>query len=142
MEKPVTLSLFPWRWKAPCKEEHMTWVYDVKKKTFAQNNVYKFSARYAGAPGYKNDPNVECIVNKGPLPRGKYRISRPITKHPTAGRFVLRLTPYPENNMCGRDGFLIHGDNNKGTASKGCIILDLEFRRIIAESDDRELIVL
>ncbi|WP_241666608.1 tlde1 domain-containing protein [Jejubacter calystegiae] len=96
---------------------------------------------YAGAPDYKNNPDLQCVVNKGPLPRGKYTIGRPIAHHPTAGRFVLRLTPYASNNMCGRAGFLIHGDNGRGTASNGCIVASFDIRRQIAESADRELIV-
>ncbi|MGV3345236.1 tlde1 domain-containing protein [Enterobacteriaceae bacterium LUAb1] len=120
----------------------MSWVYDVSKKSFTLNGEYQFSAMYAGAEDYKDSPEFECEVNKGPLPRGKYRIGRPIAKHPTAGRFVLRLTPYPGNNMCGRDGFLIHGDNGRGTASNGCIVASFESRKKIADSNDNELIVL
>ncbi|MFH8136145.1 tlde1 domain-containing protein [Pantoea osteomyelitidis] len=80
-------------------------------------------------------------MNKGPLPRGKYLISDPITKHPTAGAYVLRLTPHPDNRMCGRSGFLIHGDNKDGTASKGCIVLLRKFRKEIVDSADKELII-
>jgi len=119
----------------------MAWVYDVKKKAFEQNGILQFQAMYAGAPGYKADPAFECKVNKGPLPRGKYRIGSPVARHPTAGRFVLRLTPYAENNMCGRSGFLIHGDDGKGTASHGCIVLEKKYRDILAKSTDKELIV-
>ncbi len=120
----------------------MTWVYDVRKRSFTQNGVYKFNALYAGAEGYKNDPVTECLRNKGPLPRGKYRIGSPIARHPKAGRFVLRLTPYAGNNMCGRDGFLIHGDNGQGTASEGCIVTSFEVRREISVSGDKELVVI
>lgn len=123
------------------KGGNVTWVYDVRKKSFSQNGEYKFNALYAGADGYKDDPALECEQNKGPLPRGKYRIGNPIAKHPTAGRFVIRLTPYAGNNMCGRAGFLIHGDNGYGTASNGCIVASFDVRRNIADSLDKELIV-
>lgn len=119
----------------------MTWVYDVRKRTFTQNGKLKFNALYAGTEGYKDNPAFECEVNKGPLPRGKYKIGLPLANHPTAGRFVLRLTPYAGNNMCGRSGFLIHGDNGQGTASNGCIVAPLEIRKKIYDSSDRELIV-
>lgn len=119
----------------------MTWIYDVRKRTFTQNGEYQFSALYAGAEGYKDDPDLECVANKGPLPRGKYKIGSPVANHPTAGRYVLRLTPYAGNNMCGRAGFLIHGDNGQGTASHGCIVASLDVRTKIASSGDRELIV-
>ncbi|WP_345829391.1 tlde1 domain-containing protein [Erwinia sp. HDF1-3R] len=120
----------------------MSWVYDVRKRSFTWNGKYQFSARYAGAEGYKDNPDFECLKDKGPLPRGKYRIGRPIALHPKAGRYVLRLTPYPSNNMCGRTGFLIHGDNGRGTASEGCIVLANKFRRDIVNSGDNELVVL
>ena len=119
----------------------MTWFYYVKTRKFEKDGEFRFKAEYAGAPGYKDDPEKECLVNKGPLPRGKYLISDPIRKHPTAGFYVLRLTPHSDNKMCGRSGFLIHGGNGKGTASKGCIILHIQFRRQIATSDDKELVV-
>jgi len=41
--------------------------------------------------------------------------------------------------MCGRTGFLIHGDNGKGTASNGCIVASLEVRQKIAASGVKEL---
>lgn len=119
----------------------MTWVYDVRKKTFERDGAIQFAGQYAGAPGFKDNPDQECLIDRGALPRGKYRIGRPITKHRSAGRYVLPLTPYAENKMCGRAGFLIHGDNGAGTASKGCIVLDPRFRKLIAESGDRELLV-
>lgn len=119
----------------------MTWVYDVRKKSFTQNGEYKFNALYAGSEGYKDNPDLECEVNKGPLSRGKYKIGNPLARHPTAGRFVLRLTHYAGNNMCGRAGFLIHGDNGHGTASNGCIVAIFDVRRKIADSGDKELVV-
>ncbi|WP_414148387.1 tlde1 domain-containing protein [Erwinia sp. BNK-24-b] len=120
----------------------MSWIYNVMSKSFYLNGKFQFNAMYAGAPGYKDDVKFECIKNKGPLPRGKYRITGPIATHPTAGRYVLRLIPYKGNNMCGRDGFLIHGGNGKGTASNGCIVLQPKYREKIIQSGDSELIVL
>lgn len=117
----------------------MTWIYDVKSKSFTLNGIFQFTAMYAGAEGYKDDSAYECEVNKGTLPRGKYHIGRPLAKHPSAGLFVLRLTPYRDNAMCGRTGFLIHGDNGKGTASNGCIVASLEVRQKIAASGVKEL---
>ncbi|MEI2265032.1 tlde1 domain-containing protein [Erwinia sp. CGal63] len=121
----------------------MSWTYSVMMKTFKHNGEYKFSALYAGAPGYKDNPEYECLRNKGPLPRGKYRIVGVPFTHKKAGEFTLRLEPDKGNSMCGRDGFLIHGDSRKepGTASNGCIILDPRFRKEIWKSGDRELIV-
>lgn len=96
----------------------MTWIYDVNKRSFYLNSEFKFHANYAGAPGYKNDTKYECIPNKGPLPRGKYRIVGVPFTHKHAGQFTLRLQPLQGNNMCGRAGFLIHGDNIKNPAKR------------------------
>lgn len=103
--------------------------------------MFQLKADYTSARDYKDDPAMNSIINKGPLPRGKYLISDPIRKHPTAGFYFLRLTPHADNKMCGRSRFLIHGGNSNGTASKGCIILNIRFRREIVKSDDKELVV-
>ncbi|WP_235955855.1 tlde1 domain-containing protein [Rouxiella aceris] len=123
------------------RSDSMSWVYEVNKKAFYLNGEFKFYAMYAGAPDYKDDSKFECLLNKGPLPRGKYTISGKQQRHRTAGVYVLVLAPYSTNKMCGRAGFLIHGDNGKGTASEGCIVADRAYREFIWESKDRELIV-
>lgn len=121
----------------------MTWTYKVSERAFYLNGEFKFRANYAGAEGYKDDVNSECLVNRGPLPRGKYRIAGTPFTHRVAGRFTLRLEPYAGNNMCGRAGFLIHGDSirDPGNASNGCIVAAPDFRRQIWDSLDKELIV-
>ncbi|WP_380180946.1 tlde1 domain-containing protein [Kalamiella sp. sgz302252] len=121
----------------------MSWTYNVMLKTFKHNGVYEFRARYAGAPGYKDNPEYECLKEQGPLPRGKYRIVGVPFTHKKAGLFTLRLEPDKNNSMCGRSGFLIHGDSKTkpGTASNGCIVLDPKFRERIWQSGDKELIV-
>ncbi|MGJ3350435.1 tlde1 domain-containing protein [Morganella sp. Je.2.23] len=120
----------------------MSWKYNVSTRAFSLNGVHQFYAEYAGAEGYKNDSANECKVNQGPLPRGTYTIGAPFT-HNTAGAYTLRLTPDAGNSMCGRDGFLIHGDSvsNPGTASTGCIVLIKSRRKEIVDSGDTELIV-
>lgn len=120
----------------------MAWKYDVATRAFSLNGVHQFYAEYAGAEGYKNDSAYECRANQGPLPRGTYTIGAPFT-HSTAGAYTLRLTPAAGNDMCGRAGFLIHGDSvsNPGTASTGCIVLIKSRRKEIVDSGDTELIV-
>ena len=122
----------------------MAWIYNVKRHEFSRNGQFKFRARYAGNGKYKDDPQFECVKNKGPLPRGKYRIVGEPVNHKRTGRYTLVLQPYADNRMCGRDGFLIHGDSraHPGEASRGCIILDFEFRRAIFDSKDLEVVVL
>ena len=121
----------------------MTWIYEVNKNAFYHNGEFKFHAKYAGAPGYKNNTKYECIIGKGPLPRGRYRIVGTPFKHEHAGLYTLRLQPHPANSMCGRAGFLIHGDSKKnpGAASNGCIVTTRSDRRGIWESNDKEVIV-
>ena len=119
----------------------MAWTYNVMAKSFYLNGKFQFRSMYAGAPGYKDDVAFECVKNKGPLPRGRYRMTGPIAHHPTAGKYVIRLTPHSGNSMCGREGFLIHGGNGKGTASNGCIVLHPQDREKIIQSGDKELIV-
>ncbi|SQK72637.1 Uncharacterised protein [Tatumella ptyseos] len=48
----------------------MTWTYIITNKNFLRDGVYQFSARYAGAPGYKDQARYQCLKNKGPLPSG------------------------------------------------------------------------
>lgn len=125
------------------KGNGMTWIYDVKKRSFTHDGTLEFNSRYAGAPGYQNDPQYESLENRGPLPRGRYRITGAPFRHPHAGAYTIRLQPYSTNTMYGRDGFLIHGDSTRhpGEASNGCIVLDPAFRHRIYQSNDRELLV-
>ena len=34
----------------------MTWFYNVKTRKFEKDGEFRFKAKYAGAPGYKDDP--------------------------------------------------------------------------------------
>lgn len=120
----------------------MPWEYHVRIARFFWNGEFQFEANYAGARGFYNNPDLECVKNKGPLPRGRYRIEPPRDSEKT-GKFTLPLTPFSANNMCNRNAFAIHGDSSRdpGGASQGCIVLHPDFRRIIWDSGDRELIV-
>ncbi|PLR35646.1 DUF2778 domain-containing protein [Chimaeribacter coloradensis] len=114
----------------------------VSSKGFYLNGTYQFSAKYSGKPGYKDNSANECIKGKGPIPRGRYTIGDPFY-HPKTRAWTMRLTPSTSNSMCGRDGFMIHGDSSKhpGEASEGCIIVDLPGRKAIAASGDHSLTV-
>jgi hypothetical protein len=97
---------------------------------------------YAGNGEGKNNPNMQNVENIGPLPRGKYTISKHYDSFHT-GPFTLPLTPDPSNEMFGREAFKIHGDSitDPGTASNGCIVLPRDKRELIDQSTDKELIV-
>lgn len=95
-------------------------------------NVY-LGTGYSGRGDGLNDPEDEFIRNLGPIPRGVYEIGAPFT-HPKAGPLTMRLTPIENTDTQGRDGFLIHGDNQARdhTASHGCIIQDRHIREAVA----------
>lgn len=90
----------------------------------------------------KNDPAMQRVKDVGPVPCGRYRIGPPF-RHPTAGRFTMRLYPEAGTETFGRSGFLIHGDkaSNPGTASHGCIVVPYDVRLAIGAHKDRELLV-
>lgn len=98
---------------------------------------------YSGAGDGKNNPAMQRMANVGPIPQGLYYIGAPRDTD-DHGPYVLPLIPFPENEMFGRAGFLIHGDSIKapGTASEGCIILGRLYREAIYKSNDRVLKVI
>ena len=89
---------------------------------------------YSGQPPYVNQPGAQALVARGPIPRGIYRLVGPCDTI-RLGPVVYYLDPSPDNNMYGRSGFFIHGDNAFGnqTASHGCIILHRKVREKIAD---------
>lgn len=97
---------------------------------------------YSGFADGKNNPDKEAEHDIGPIPKGTYRIGSSYIS-PQFGPVVMSLTPFPENQMFGRAGFLIHGDStlHPGYASHGCIILPRNIRQLIARSGDDVLMV-
>ena len=93
---------------------------------------------YAGRGAGRNNPAMDMMRNVGPLPAGVYSVSLPYS-HPRKGPMCFRLTPDASNEMFGRSGFLIHGDNAQGDASEGCIILGRAVRELIARHQVRKL---
>lgn len=87
---------------------------------------------YAGVQGFINDPDAQCRKGVGPLPRGHYKMR--VVRHHRFARPAIRLDPEIGTEMCGRSGFYIHGDNDKGdrSASSGCIILDRGTRKCVS----------
>ena len=87
---------------------------------------------YAGhGEGLKNPANQsvsekEDKENAGPLPQGQYSIGPMFDNKGSTGPASMRLTPDPNNEMFGRDRFLIHGPVPGETcpcSSEGCIVL-------------------
>lgn len=78
-----------------------------------------------------NNPECECLADKGPIPRGDYSLSSREISNPGHLWDILRNTradwgdwrvplyAAPDTNTFGRSGFKIHGGNIDGSA--GCI---------------------
>lgn len=79
---------------------------------------------YAGAPGYINSTASEGLRNRGPIPRGLWRMFYVYQRHARLGPVAIALKPEGHKAL-GRSDFMIHADSAKrpGTASQGCIIL-------------------
>jgi hypothetical protein len=111
-----------------------------------QQNGQLEAIGYSGHPPYVNIPSAETILNEGPIPRGFYTITGPPFADPKCGAYCLRLIPYPETILYGRDDFLIHGDEilhpGQDLASDGCIILLRNTRESTWLSGDRILEVI
>jgi len=102
---------------------------------------------YSGHGAGVNNPLYQDVHEFGPIPQGWYTISRFFDDHGGKGPIVARLAPDAGNNMFGRSGFMIHGDNAKGdhSASEGCIIaahnLRLEIAAEVEEGNNRLYVV-
>jgi hypothetical protein len=120
----------------------MTWNYVQKTGAVSHDGVH-FTNGYSGNTDGFNNPAMQNVVGVGPVPCGTYRIGPPHQPIDHLGPEALPLVPGPENNMFGRSGFFIHGDNQamNHTASNGCIILGPTFRKAIVESRDTTLVV-
>jgi RHS repeat-associated protein len=107
-----------------------------------------YSNGYAGHGLGLNDPESQSVgldddpKNPGPLPQGQYTIGVQRDNKTSKAKVLrgsMRLTPDMRNEMFGRAGFLIHGDNNNKnqSASEGCIILPPQIRNKIGKSSDK-----
>lgn len=119
------------------------WRYQQSTGELRDSDGALVATGYAGVGADKNKPESEGIANRGPIPRGLYRIGRQRDTE-SHGPIVMRLTPSVDNEMFQRAGFLIHGDSivMPGAASQGCIILPRTIRLEIAASPDRDLEVI
>ena len=120
----------------------MSWTFQISSGAFLNLNNIEVAKGYAGHGQGLNNPAMCNVPDVGPLPPGKYKIGSH-EDNPHVGKFAMRLTPDPGNDMYGRAGFFIHGDNPQmnHTASDGCIILPLPVRQDVANSGDDDLLV-
>jgi hypothetical protein len=94
-----------------------------------------YSGGDAGTAPYAVDnPDYQMVPMVGPLPQGVYTIS-PAHTIPHLGPCAMALTPDPSNQMYGRSGFFIHGDNAEAnhSGSDGCIVAGPAVRTKVSE---------
>jgi hypothetical protein len=120
----------------------MPFVYKQASGNLFLNTIF-IGAGYCGHGSGLNNPAAQDQQNVGPIPTGTYTIGPPHTPVDHLGPLALPLYPDPTNQMFGRFGFFMHGDNQfaNHSASNGCIIMRPEFRSQVASSDDKTLIV-
>jgi hypothetical protein len=97
---------------------------------------------YSGYGAGVNDPDLQNVVDIGPIPRGLWSIGAPRSDE-HLGPFCMPSIPHADTSTFGRDGFFIHGDEighvGEHLASHGCIILDRATREAIWASGDHIL---
>ena len=120
----------------------MTWEY-VQKTGALSHNGNPVATGYSGNTIGLNNPDVQNKIGIGPIPCGTYTIGPPHQPIDHLGPIALPLYPAPANEMFGRLGFFIHGDNPAmdHTASDGCIIFGPTIRQAIVNSGDTTLVV-
>lgn len=119
----------------------MSWKYEQASGRLSDMDGSVVGIGYSGRyPDGKNKPEAQSIESVGPIPTGSYFIQPPVNTV-THGPFVLPLSPFSQNTMFGRSGFLMHGDSvvHPGTASEGCIIMPRDVREKVWQSGDHTL---
>lgn len=121
----------------------MAWTYQQSTGQLTDPNGNVVATGYSGHNGGINDPSQQSVPNVGPLPQGNYTIGPAHTPPDHLGPVALPLYPDPANEMFGRFGFFMHGDNQfmNHTASDGCLIFPLVVREQVVSSGDTSLVV-
>lgn len=116
------------------------WTYHQRSGRLLHNGALVGQGYSGDGPEFsegRNNPDMEHIRGKGPIPRGRWRIGA-MRKSARVGPYAMDLTPVG-HNAHGRTAFMIHGDDKEGDASRGCIILNRILRLKIDASGDRDL---
>lgn len=120
----------------------MSWIYEQSTGRLKTPMEMTITSGYSGAPGAVNNPGMQSIKDVGCIPRGWYTFGEPMdtVDH---GPEAIPLTPDPDNEMFGRSGFYMHGDNMhvNETASEGCVIMPRFARDAVVRSEDKRLLV-
>lgn len=115
------------------------WTYAQSTGQIAQDG-HVVGVGYSGFGDGLDNPDLETMVDEGPIPRGQWRIVRWDDHHAEKGPIVAVLEPV-DHDAHGRTEFLIHGDNQDAnhTASHGCIIAARSIRESWRLSGDMDL---
>ena len=115
----------------------MPWQYSQSSGQLKHDGVL-VDTGYSGIGIGKNNPDTENKKNTGPIPRGTWSMGQAYASN--KGKFTIPLKPV-NHSAHKRTAFLIHGDSiaNPGTASHGCIILPLQTRKVLSDSNDKIL---
>jgi lipoprotein-anchoring transpeptidase ErfK/SrfK len=121
----------------------MSWIYEQSSGYLVSPSGHRMEPPgYAGHGAGVNNPALENVRDVGPVPTGVYTMQEPFDS-PKLGRFAIQLQPDPANQMFGRSGFFLHGDEiahqGEELASDGCIIQTLAIRQAAWNSLDHQL---
>jgi hypothetical protein len=95
---------------------------------------------YSGIGDGKNNPAMQMVKGRGPIPEGLYTIGEE-RDDAQLGPVVMPLTPDAGDDEFGRCDFFMHGDSatHPGQASHGCIVMARSVRDLVSASADRRL---
>lgn len=114
------------------------WTYEQRTGRLFADGGTLVGTGYAGTGDGRNNPEMQHVIDVGPIPCGDYTIG-PAYTHPKLGFVTMNLTPDPKNEMFGRADFRIHGDSVDHDASEGCIVQGRPVRERVNTSTDRRL---
>jgi Protein of unknown function (DUF2778) len=116
----------------------MSWTFEIATGNLLDPDGALLATGYSGNGIGRNNVSYQATADVGPIPIGVYGIGPP-EDSAQLGPHAMPLTPSPANEMYGRFGFFIHGDNSTHTASEGCVILSFAARQVISASGDNNL---
>ena len=126
------------------RKEMSAWTFEQSTgKLYDPDGTY-IGTGYSGGdcgrnPESVNNPDMQgthgCTIPQGNYTRGQ------VIEGSHLGAFAIQLIPNPYNQMYGRAGFFMHGDNSEGnqSASEGCLIFPRSIRQEFHDSEDSML---
>ena len=120
----------------------MSWQYSQTTGQLLDPDGKLVAIGYSGHGNGLNDPDLQHVMDIGPLPRGAYDFGQPFDS-PNHGPYTLPLLPHDDTQTFGRSEFKVHGDEidrpGQHLASLGCVILPRFARIAMWNSTDHVL---